>query len=164
MAHYRLNGKCVGTYESCSTSAFKHGRTETVRPCTTATHTVCKQLFERGSSATVQDIQNSIRECSNMHNRLTKEAAMGRQHSGVGGGAGCGSGYGGSLWWWWYLLFEMTSDTSAVSIVVSVWDYWRFLSVEVSKFSNQKHYNSKPVSLQLMLSKLVPDVAIMCET
>lgn len=27
----------VGTYESCSTAAFKHGRTETVRPCTIKT-------------------------------------------------------------------------------------------------------------------------------
>ncbi|KAK7102205.1 carnitine O-palmitoyltransferase 2, mitochondrial-like [Littorina saxatilis] len=78
LAQYQLTGKCVGTYESCSTSAFKHGRTETVRPCTTATHTVCKQMFERGSNATVQDIQAAIKECSNVHNQLTKEAAMGQ--------------------------------------------------------------------------------------
>ncbi|XP_076447430.1 carnitine O-palmitoyltransferase 2, mitochondrial-like isoform X2 [Babylonia areolata] len=78
LAQYRLTGKCVGTYESCSTAAFKHGRTETVRPCTTATHAVCKQLFEKGSNATVQDIQGAIQECSRVHNELTKNAAMGQ--------------------------------------------------------------------------------------
>lgn len=32
-----MSGKYVGTYESCSTAAFKHGRTETMRPCTMQT-------------------------------------------------------------------------------------------------------------------------------
>ncbi|PVD24049.1 hypothetical protein C0Q70_14518 [Pomacea canaliculata] len=78
LAHYRLFGKCVGTYESCSTAAFKHGRTETVRPCTTATQKVCQQLFEAKQSNSVQDIQAAIRECTNIHNTLTREAAMGQ--------------------------------------------------------------------------------------
>ncbi|KAK7496706.1 hypothetical protein BaRGS_00012113 [Batillaria attramentaria] len=78
LAHYRLHGKCVGTYESCSTSAFKHGRTETVRPCTVATHKLCRQLFESKEAASVQDMQATIRECSSMHNTLTREAAMGQ--------------------------------------------------------------------------------------
>ncbi|XP_067001978.1 carnitine O-palmitoyltransferase 2, mitochondrial isoform X2 [Anabrus simplex] len=37
LAFYKQAGKCVATYESCSTAAFKHGRTETMRPCTLAT-------------------------------------------------------------------------------------------------------------------------------
>lgn len=78
LAQYRLTGKCVGTYESCSTAAFKHGRTETVRPCTTATHMVCRQLLERSNQASVPDIQASIQECSKVHNELTKNAAMGQ--------------------------------------------------------------------------------------
>lgn len=32
-----MTGKFVPTYESCSTAAFKHGRTEVVRPCTALT-------------------------------------------------------------------------------------------------------------------------------
>lgn len=36
-AYHRLTGKFVPSYESCSTAAFKHGRTETIRPCTVAT-------------------------------------------------------------------------------------------------------------------------------
>lgn len=39
-AYHKLTGKFVGSYESCSTAAFKHGRTETVRPCTTATKVI----------------------------------------------------------------------------------------------------------------------------
>lgn len=37
VGYYKMTGKFVPTYESCSTAAFKHGRTETVRPCTVAT-------------------------------------------------------------------------------------------------------------------------------
>lgn len=36
-AYHKQTGKFVASYESCSTAAFKHGRTETIRPCTTAT-------------------------------------------------------------------------------------------------------------------------------
>lgn len=36
-AYHRMTGKFVSSYESCSTAAFKHGRTETIRPCTMAT-------------------------------------------------------------------------------------------------------------------------------
>ncbi|KAJ1634245.1 Choline/Carnitine o-acyltransferase-domain-containing protein [Pavlovales sp. CCMP2436] len=34
LAHYRLHGKAVSAYESASTAAFKHGRTETIRAAT----------------------------------------------------------------------------------------------------------------------------------
>ncbi|KAF1794183.1 Acyltransferase ChoActase/COT/CPT [Phytophthora cactorum] len=34
LAHFKLHQKFVATYESASTAAFKHGRTETVRSCT----------------------------------------------------------------------------------------------------------------------------------
>lgn len=37
LANYNLNKRNAPTYESCSTAAFKHGRTETVRPCTLET-------------------------------------------------------------------------------------------------------------------------------
>lgn len=44
-AYHKLTGKFVPSYESCSTAAFKHGRTETIRPCTTATKVIQKPLF-----------------------------------------------------------------------------------------------------------------------
>ena len=34
LAHYRMHGHSVSTYESASTAAFKHGRTETIRSAT----------------------------------------------------------------------------------------------------------------------------------
>lgn len=37
LAYYNLERRTTPTYESCSTAAFKHGRTETVRPCTIET-------------------------------------------------------------------------------------------------------------------------------
>lgn len=37
LAYYNIARNTTASYESCSTAAFKHGRTETVRPCTLET-------------------------------------------------------------------------------------------------------------------------------
>lgn len=37
VAYHKVTNQFVPTYESCSTAAFKHGRTEAIRSCTTAT-------------------------------------------------------------------------------------------------------------------------------
>ena len=66
----------MATYESCSTSAFRHGRTETIRPATMATKKTC-ELFENGG-ASVSEKRAAIEECSKVHGQLTKEAAMGQ--------------------------------------------------------------------------------------
>lgn len=42
LAHYRLFGKTVSTYESANQSAYKHGRTETIRSATVESDTMCK--------------------------------------------------------------------------------------------------------------------------
>ena len=76
MAYYRQNGRYVPTYESCSTSAFKHGRTETLRPCTVAT-VACVEAFEPSDSAGVEEMLSLLNETSTMHSNLTKEAVMG---------------------------------------------------------------------------------------
>ncbi|KAF6017132.1 CPT2 [Bugula neritina] len=44
MAYKKAYGSTPATYESSSTSAFKHGRTETVRPATLATNAACELL------------------------------------------------------------------------------------------------------------------------
>jgi Choline/Carnitine o-acyltransferase. len=44
MAFHKQMGRTVSTYESSSTAAFKHGRTETIRPCTVATKGGFKQI------------------------------------------------------------------------------------------------------------------------
>jgi len=37
VAYYRMYHHTPASYESCSTAAFKHGRTETIRPATNYT-------------------------------------------------------------------------------------------------------------------------------
>ena len=77
MAHYRQHGRAAATYESCSTAAFKHGRTETLRSCTVATH-ACSEAFENSHPAGVEEMDKLLRDCATMHGQLTKEAAMGQ--------------------------------------------------------------------------------------
>ncbi|XP_077292463.1 carnitine palmitoyltransferase 2 [Arctopsyche grandis] len=76
-AYHLMSGKYVGTYESCSTAAFKHGRTETIRPCTMQTKEFCDALhsMNRPSDA---ELANMIVKCSATHSELVKEAAMGQ--------------------------------------------------------------------------------------
>ncbi|CAG0920829.1 unnamed protein product [Notodromas monacha] len=72
-------GNTAATYESCSTAAFRHGRTETVRSATAATKAFC-------DAVTAEDVTRSnagkffslLQTCSGVHGQLTKEAAMGQ--------------------------------------------------------------------------------------
>ena len=76
-----MTGHVGATYESCSTAAFKHGRTETLRSATMET-TRCAEAFQKDSLASVEEKRALLQECSNKHNQLTKEAAMGRSSNG----------------------------------------------------------------------------------
>ncbi|XP_026315545.1 carnitine O-palmitoyltransferase 2, mitochondrial [Hyposmocoma kahamanoa] len=75
-AFHLLHGKYVGTYESCSTSAFKHGRTEAMRPCTVHTKAFCDGLHSKKASK--DDLRAILQECSTTHSELVKQAAMGQ--------------------------------------------------------------------------------------
>merc|ERR1712226_1091332 len=78
MGYYKHCGKTVATYESCSTAAFKHGRTETIRPATPATKRAC-DMFDRATpSASVEEMQAALAECSKIHGALTVDAAKGK--------------------------------------------------------------------------------------
>lgn len=76
MAFFKQYGRTVPTYESCSTAAYKHGRTETIRSATTATKNSC-ELFA-SSKSSVAEMRKSLEECSAVHSQLVKEAAMGQ--------------------------------------------------------------------------------------
>lgn len=79
LAYLKQNNAYVGTYESCSTAAFRHGRTETVRPCTTATKQVCDTIVKtRNSGLTDPALRDLLVKCSTLHGNLIKEAAMGQ--------------------------------------------------------------------------------------
>ncbi|XP_075219191.1 carnitine palmitoyltransferase 2 isoform X2 [Lycorma delicatula] len=77
VAYDRLHDKQVATYESCSTAAFKHGRTETMRPCTIETKEFCKALRSK-QRPTNSQLKDMIIKCSKVHSQLIKEAAMGQ--------------------------------------------------------------------------------------
>ncbi|XP_066586911.1 carnitine O-palmitoyltransferase 2, mitochondrial isoform X2 [Prorops nasuta] len=78
LAFYMQEGHMVPTYESCSTAAFKHGRTETIRPVTLETKAVCSALTDKNSKLSTAEIKNMIVACSKAHSNLTKNAAMGQ--------------------------------------------------------------------------------------
>ncbi|XP_052865340.1 carnitine O-palmitoyltransferase 2, mitochondrial [Anopheles cruzii] len=79
LAFYKQHGQFVGTYESCSTAAFRHGRTETMRPCTMATKEFCLEVERKtGQRKTAAELREILNRCSTVHGQLTKEAAMGQ--------------------------------------------------------------------------------------
>ncbi|KAL1270007.1 hypothetical protein QQF64_032296 [Cirrhinus molitorella] len=78
MGFLRQYGQTVATYESCSTAAFKHGRTETIRPANIHTKRCAKAFVEQPGQHTVEQLQGLLNECSKYHGQLTKEAAMGQ--------------------------------------------------------------------------------------
>lgn len=75
LAYFLAHQGTAATYESCSTSAFKHGRTETVRPATMATKRCVEALVSGQEPKLVRPL---LEECSRVHSQLTKEAAMGQ--------------------------------------------------------------------------------------
>ncbi|KAG5878019.1 hypothetical protein JTB14_014260 [Gonioctena quinquepunctata] len=77
VGYHKMTGKFVSSYESCSTAAFKHGRTETVRPCTVATKDFALAINSKNKPS-VGELKSLISECSRVHNQLTREAAMGQ--------------------------------------------------------------------------------------
>ncbi|XP_044528893.1 carnitine O-palmitoyltransferase 2, mitochondrial isoform X1 [Gracilinanus agilis] len=78
MAFFRQYGQTVATYESCSTAAFKHGRTETVRPASVFTKKCSEAFVREPSQSSTDQLRDMIAQCSKYHNQLTKEAAMGQ--------------------------------------------------------------------------------------
>ncbi|XP_062920300.1 carnitine O-palmitoyltransferase 2, mitochondrial isoform X1 [Mobula hypostoma] len=76
MGFLRQYGKTVATYESCSTAAFKHGRTETIRPATVYTQKCSEAFVRQPSKHSNSELKAMIDECSKYHGQLTKEAAM----------------------------------------------------------------------------------------
>ncbi|XP_007944109.1 carnitine O-palmitoyltransferase 2, mitochondrial [Orycteropus afer afer] len=78
MAFLRQYGQTVATYESCSTAAFKHGRTETIRPASIFTKRCSEAFVREPSKHSVGELQEMMAKCSKYHGQLTKEAAMGQ--------------------------------------------------------------------------------------
>lgn len=79
LAFYKQNQKFVATYESCSTAAFRHGRTETMRPCTSETKKFVETIVQsKKVEVSKTELRALLDACSTKHFQLTKEAAMGQ--------------------------------------------------------------------------------------
>ncbi|XP_071760291.2 carnitine O-palmitoyltransferase 2, mitochondrial-like [Centroberyx gerrardi] len=78
MGFLRQYGKTVTTYESCSTAAFRHGRTETIRPATIHTKRCAHAFVCQPGQHSVEQLLAMLSECSKYHGQLIKEAAMGQ--------------------------------------------------------------------------------------
>ncbi|XP_015278779.1 PREDICTED: carnitine O-palmitoyltransferase 2, mitochondrial [Gekko japonicus] len=78
MAFLQQYGQTVATYESCSTAAFKHGRTETIRPASVYTKSCSEAFVREPFKRSTAELQHMMAECSKYHSQLTKEAAMGQ--------------------------------------------------------------------------------------
>ncbi|KAL8203610.1 UNVERIFIED_CONTAM: hypothetical protein K2H54_057998 [Gekko kuhli] len=77
MSAYRQYGKFVPSYEACSTAAFKHGRTETIRPTSVYTKKCANALIDERGKYSIEEMRNMIDECSKYHRRLQLEATLG---------------------------------------------------------------------------------------
>ncbi|KAI4829198.1 hypothetical protein KUCAC02_023258 [Chaenocephalus aceratus] len=78
MGFLRQYGQTVATYESCSTAAFRHGRTETIRPASVHTQRCAHAFVREPGQHSVEQFQGLLSECSKYHGQLTREAAMGQ--------------------------------------------------------------------------------------
>ncbi len=78
IAYFKLYGRFVATYESASTSAFKLGRTETVRPATLATKAIAEYMSKNTANLNRDEVIQMLKACTKLHNQLVKEGAMGQ--------------------------------------------------------------------------------------
>lgn len=78
MSFLRLYGQMVAGSESCSTAAFRHGRLEDIRPVTIHTKKCSHAFVCQPSKHSVGELRAMLRECSQHHKQLCKEAATGK--------------------------------------------------------------------------------------
>ncbi|XP_020843150.1 peroxisomal carnitine O-octanoyltransferase isoform X1 [Phascolarctos cinereus] len=76
LAYYRLHG-CPGScYETAMTRAFYHGRTETVRSCTSEAVEWCRAMED--PSASLHERQQKMLQAFAKHGKMMKECSSGR--------------------------------------------------------------------------------------
>ncbi|EDV23304.1 uncharacterized protein TRIADDRAFT_50581 [Trichoplax adhaerens] len=69
LAYYRMTGQIPTVYESCSTAAFKHGRTECLRSVSMLTKACC-EAFGRNNPATASEIRELMGKCQGFDRHL----------------------------------------------------------------------------------------------
>ncbi|XP_041961610.1 peroxisomal carnitine O-octanoyltransferase-like isoform X1 [Alosa sapidissima] len=76
LAYYRLHHKVGSCYETATTRRFYHGRTETMRPCTTEAQSWCRIMLDPTASAETK--RTALQKAANKHNKLMNEAQNGK--------------------------------------------------------------------------------------
>lgn len=76
IAYYKMYGSTVSTYESASTAAFKHGRTETIRSATVESLQLTRSFLS--PSSTTHEKREALHKAAAKHSLLTREAVMGQ--------------------------------------------------------------------------------------
>ena len=78
LAHVKMHGGTLlpSTYESASTAAFKHGRTETIRSATPEALAFTKAFTDPSTSASTRTA--ALRQAVDNHSEITKAALMGK--------------------------------------------------------------------------------------
>ncbi|XP_076135945.1 peroxisomal carnitine O-octanoyltransferase [Alosa pseudoharengus] len=76
LAYYRLHHKVGSCYETATTRRFYHGRTETMRPCTTEAQSWCRIMLDPTASAETK--RTGLQKAANKHNKLMTEAQNGK--------------------------------------------------------------------------------------
>ena len=75
LAYYRVHGESASTYEASTTGMFKHGRTETIRSCSTLSLEMCKVFLD--GSTTKQERQAALKAAVKHHSALANDAQRG---------------------------------------------------------------------------------------
>ena len=76
LAYYRLHGHCSATYESASTRMYEHGRTETIRSCSQASHALVSAMTD-SPLAPPQERVRLLNEAVEAHKQYTRLATTG---------------------------------------------------------------------------------------
>eukprot|EP00302_Diacronema_sp_CCMP2436_P004705 CAMPEP_0179910284 /NCGR_PEP_ID=MMETSP0982-20121206/45685_1 /TAXON_ID=483367 /ORGANISM="non described non described, Strain CCMP 2436" /LENGTH=230 /DNA_ID=CAMNT_0021811827 /DNA_START=414 /DNA_END=1106 /DNA_ORIENTATION=- len=76
LAYFRMHGEPVATYETGHTRAFYHGRTETIRACSSESVAFCKAMTE--SSTSQADAFLALRAALQAHGEYAQLALSGR--------------------------------------------------------------------------------------
>lgn len=77
LAHYRLHGRLVATYESCHTRLFYHGRTETIRTTSLEVRDWL-QAMEEGSKKSDSERFELLQTSIKAHKAFAKDCLMGK--------------------------------------------------------------------------------------
>lgn len=76
LAYYRLHDKWTATYETGSTRAFYHGRTDTIRTCSTDVVDFLQKMDSK-SGCSSQERYQAFRKACDSHSKYTREVMAG---------------------------------------------------------------------------------------